>query len=82
MRLVIRDLVVTDKDDILLNNAAYSFLQGKAYRINAPERIKKAFFDCISYEGRYESGRIAAAETACLRLWWHILMRIRCSRSF
>ena len=53
MRLVIRDLVVTDKDDILLNNAAYSFLQGKAYRINAPERIKKAFFDCISYEGRY-----------------------------
>lgn len=43
MRLVIRDLVVTDKDDILLNNAAYSFLQGKAYRINAPERIKKLF---------------------------------------
>lgn len=58
MRLVIRNLVVTDKDDILFNNAGYTFLQGKAYRINTSDRIRKTLFDCISYEGRYDSGKI------------------------
>lgn len=49
MKLLIRNLTVTDGDEILLDDAAYTFYQENVYCISAPEKYKMALFNSIAY---------------------------------
>ncbi len=49
MKLLIRNLTVTDRDETLLDEASYTFYQENVYCINAPEKYRAALFNSIAY---------------------------------
>ncbi len=56
MRLVIRDIVKRNQDELLLDKAGYTFYQGKVYGISGKEKSRRALMACIAFEDRYDSG--------------------------
>lgn len=58
MRLLIRNLTVTNEDETLLDDVAYTFYQGNVYCINAPDDSRDALFNSIVYGKTSGSGKI------------------------
>lgn len=58
MRLLIRNLTVTNEDETLLDDAAYTFYQGNVYCINAPDDSRDALFNSIVYGKLLVPGRL------------------------
>ena len=56
MKLLIRNLTVTDADETLLDNASYTFYQENVYCINAAKKYKNALFNSTFLRGTVISG--------------------------